>query len=214
MKGSDQTYDATEWWTKITRLHTENKFFIKSREDPEKVTGEKTWSAIFISFYLIWLQESWQIFILWDDRFIHTKAHHHSALKWLLCLLASTIVEKIKRTKILSRQILFSTLWGMQVNKTASCLKGAKKMEIWTWYDCIYLLILFNGVRSSLQSRLCFWVSRCAQPRIWAHCNHDIKQIPVKQLRWITERAGRVGSARVQKYCMLFECLSGQVDWE
>lgn len=65
------------------RLHTANKFFIKSREDPEKVTGEKTMSSIFISFYLIWLQEFWQTFILWDDRFIHAKAHHHSALKWL-----------------------------------------------------------------------------------------------------------------------------------
>lgn len=87
-------------------------------------------------------------------------------------------------------------------------------MDICTWHDCIYHLILFNYVHSSLQWRICFSVSRCAQAGIRAHCSYDNKQIPVKQLRWIRERGGRVGSTCVEKYCMLFECLSGQVDWE
>lgn len=63
-----------------------------------------------------------------------------------------------------------------------------KKREFCIWYDCIYLLILFHDVHSSVQLRLCYWVSRCAQPRISAHCSYDNKQIPVKELRWIRVR--------------------------
>lgn len=201
------------------RLHTANKFFIKSREDPEKVTGEKTMSSIFISFYLIWLQEFWQTFILWDDRFIHAKAHHHSALKWLCVCWHQPSWRKLNGPKYFQDRFFFFfsskyILWGMQVDKTASGLKGAKKNGD---LDMVWLHLPTNPLQRCsfiLAIASAFWVSRCAQPRISAHCSYDNKQIAVKQLRWRTEGVGRVGSTRVQEHCMLFECLSGQVDWE
>lgn len=67
-------------------------------------------------------------------------------------------------------------------------------MDMCTWHDWICQLILLNHVHSSLQWHICLWVSRCAPARIRAHCSYDNKQIPVKQLRWIRERGGRVAA--------------------
>lgn len=107
----------------------------------------KRLSSIFISFYLIWLQESWQTFILWDDRFIHTKAHYHSALKWLCVCWHQPSWRKLNGPKYFEDRFFFSH--QVQSLRNASGqdsfrFKRCKKMEIWTWYDSIYLLILFS----------------------------------------------------------------------
>lgn len=144
------------------RFHTANKYFIRSREYPEKVFWSKDWAQFLSNFILSDYRNLDRLsFGEMTDLFTLKLA---IILHWNDCVCWHQPSQR-KRTKILARQIfLFSNkyiLWGMQVDKTASGLKGAKKEEIWAWYDCIYQLILFNGVRSSLQSHLYFWVSRC-----------------------------------------------------
>lgn len=161
MKGSDHTWcnrmvDKNNW-----RFHTANKYFIKNREYLEKVFWSKDWAQFLSDFILSDYRNL--------DRLSSCEMTDLFTLKLAITLHWNDCVcwhqpSRRKRTKILARQIfLFSNkfiLWGMQVDKTASGLKDAKKRGR-SGYDCIYQLILFNGVRSSLQSYLYFWVSRC-----------------------------------------------------
>lgn len=115
--------DKNNW-----RFHTANKYFIKSREYPEKVFWSKDW-AQFLSDCI--LSDYRNL-----DRLSSCEMTDLFTLKLVIILHWNDCVcwhqpSQRKRTKILARQIFLISnkyiLWGMQVDMTASGLKDAKK---------------------------------------------------------------------------------------